>query len=260
MTRQGFALLAVLWVIVALASIVGLGVGATRLGQTTSANRLLLTRGHWAAEACSAIVESRWVNHRFTDTATIDLGRGARCGWRVDDPTARLNVNTAPVVILESLAHELGVSRAVVDTLVAHRPYQDTAQVHAALTSDPRLQLFLTVDGPGTINVNAASPEILMAIPGLGPEAAAALAAGRRFGHPIGSLDQLASNAPGERPALFAHYADLAGLLTFAPPQLLLTASGWVGGLGSPSGLHATSEDLAVPLPDRLAVIRRRLW
>ena len=259
MTRSGFALLAVLWVIVALTSIVALGVGGIRLGETTSANRLLLTRGHWAAEGCLGIAEGRWVAHQLADTATIDLGRRTRCAWRVDDPTARLNVNTMSTAILDRLADALGVTRGVVDTIVAHRPFQDAAQVRA-LVADSRLLPFLTVDGPGTVDVNAVPPEVLVALPGLGPEAVEVLAEGRRMGHPITSVDQLASATPGERPTILAHYADLAALLTFAPPQLLVTASGWVEGAGSPAGLHATIETLVVPLPDRLAVIRRRVW
>lgn len=258
--RRGFALLAVLWVIVGLSAIVGLGVGAVRLGQTTSANRLFLIRGRWAAEACLAIAEGRWVAHHMADSATIDLGRETRCAWRVDDPTARLNVNTAPATVLEQLADQLGVPPALMDTLVLHRPYQDTAQVRAVLTPDPRPLPFLTTDGPGTINANAASAAVLHVIPGLDPQAVEALAEARRLGRPIKSLDQLVSAVPGDRPALLGHYADLAAILTFAPSQLLVTANGWVDGAGGPEGLHATIEELVVPLPDRLAVIRRRMW
>ncbi|HKV69640.1 MAG TPA: hypothetical protein VJN62_00220 [Gemmatimonadales bacterium] len=258
--RRGFALLAVLWVIVALSAIVGLGVGAVRLGQMTSANRVFLTRGRWAAEACLAIAETRSSAHRLGDTATVDLGRVTHCAWRVDDPTARLNVNTTPVSVLEQLADQLGVPPALMDTLVLHRPYQDTAQVRVVLTPDPRPLPFLTTDGPGTINANAASAAVLHVIPGLGPQAVEALAEARRLGQPIRSLDQLVSAAPGDRPALLGHYADLAALLTFSPPQLLVTATGWVEGVGGPDGLHATIDELVVPLPDRLAVIRRRMW
>ena len=251
MSRRGFALLAVLWVIAALAGLVGLGVGLMRVESLGSSNRLRLERARWGAEACLAIVQVRWVEHRMADSALIDLGRTTSCQWRIDDPTARLNVNTVPASMLISA----GLPRAVAESLVAHRPYQDTAQLHA-LIPDPGLLTLLTTDGPGTINVNAASPSLLRAIPGIGPEAMEQLNEYLRFGRPVLSLDQLVSVAPGERSALLAHYADLSSLITFAPQQLLITATGWVGN----DEPHATVEALVVPLPDRLAVIRKRLW
>lgn len=251
MNRRGFALLAVLWVIATLAGIVGLGVGLMRVDSFGSLNRLRLERARWGAEACLAIAQAKWVDHRMTDSATIDLGRTITCHWQVDDPTARLNVNTVPATMLVPA----GLSPAMADSLVAHRPYQDTAQLRA-LTPDSWPIDILTTDGPGTIDVNTAPPAVVKAIPGLGPEAAERLAEYRRLGRPVSSLDQLVSVTPGARSNLLAHYSDLSALVTFAPVQLLITATGEVGN----EEPHATIEELVVPLPDRLAVIRRRLW
>jgi type II secretory pathway component PulK len=258
-SRDGFALLAVLWVVAALTAIVGLGLGALRIDARGSVNRLELTRGRWAAEACLAIAEARWAGHRFTDTATVDLGRETRCAWRADDPTARVNGNAATPTLLYAVARQVGCSPQVVDTLLAHRPYEDTAQVRASLTPDGCLLPFLTVDGPGSINLNDAPPAIVLSIPGLGTEVVAQLREHARLRSPIVSLDQLANLVPGTRTELLAHYADLAAIVTFAPSQLLITSRGWVGE-GGPEGLHSTIEILSVPLPDRLAVIRRRMW
>lgn len=258
MKRRGFALLAVLWVIAALSAVVGLGLASLRVEAGASGNRLGLARGRWAAEACLAIAQARWVTQKLQDTATVDLGRGTRCAWRVDDPTARVNVNTALPAVLEGLAAELGIPGAVVDSLLAHRPYQDTAQVRSLASGNWPLT-YLTTDGPGTIDLNRAPREVILAIPGLGAEAVERLEEYRQIGRPLSSLDQLASSLSGGRPDLLANYADLSASVTFAPPQLLITAIGWVGGNGD-AGLHATIEELAVPLPDRLAVIRRRLW
>lgn len=255
MSRRGFALLAVLWVIAALAGIVGLGVGVVRVESYVSSNRLRLERAHWASEACLAIAEARWVDHHLTDTGTIGLGRATSCRWRVDDPTARLNANTVPGSMLVSA----GFPKPAAESLDAHRPYQDTAQVRSVLGADTALMPLVTVDGPGTINVNAASARVLVAIPGMGAEAVEQLAEHARLGRPISSLDQLVSATPGARSALLAHYAELSSLITFTPAQYVVTSTGWVGDDG-PAGLHATTEELVVPLPDRLAVIRRRLW
>ncbi|HWH04757.1 MAG TPA: hypothetical protein VN674_13775 [Gemmatimonadales bacterium] len=257
--RRGFALLAVLWVITALAAIVGLGVGATRLGQYGADNRIQLERGRWAAEACLSIVEARWVAHRLADTATIDLGRTTACKWRLNDPTARLNVNTAPVGVLAAAVRAAGIAPADVDSLVAHRPYQDTAQVRAVLGADTALLPLLTVDGPGAVNLNRAAPVVLSALPGIGAEAVERVMEYTRLGRPLTSLDEVVSVTPGGREELLVHYAELSSLITFAAPQLVITATGWVGEDG-PTGLHATAEELVVPLPERLAVIRRRAW
>lgn len=258
--RRGFALLAVLWVIVALAAIVGLGAGSARLGLDVTANRLRLTRGRWAAQACLSIAEARWADHRLTDTATVDLGRRTTCAWHVEDPTSRLNINTTDRTTLVRLCMATGVRPTVVDSLLLRRPFADTALVRAALGGDTLLLSFLAVDGPGTVNANGAAPEVLGTLPGIDPVVVDQLVESRRVGRPVTSLDQLVSVAGAARPDLLAHYAELAGTLTFTPPQLLVTAQGWVEGSGSATDLHATIEVLVVSLPNRLAVIRRRMW
>lgn len=252
MSRRGFALLAVLWVIATLAGLVGLGVGLMRIEAMASINRRRLERGRWGAEACLAIVGARWLDHRLEDSARVDLGRTLSCRWRVDDPGARLNVNTASIALLVSA----GLPQAVADSVVAHRPFQDTSQVRQLLGSDSALLSLLTVDGPGTINVNRAPRAVLLALPGFGSETLERLAEHTRVGRPVSSLDQLVSAVSGERSALLAHYAELSSLITFAPAQLLITSAGEVGN----EKPQATVEELVVPLPERLAVIRRRLW
>jgi hypothetical protein len=246
-SRGGFALLSVLWLITALSAVVGLSLAATRLGQRTTLNRIALTRGRWAAEACLAIAQARGVQHRLSDTATIDLGRGTWCRWRVEDPTARLNLNTAERDVLARLVPNA-------DSIVARRraaPLVDLGQVRGI---NPRL---VTVDGPGVVNLSTAPPEVLAALPGLTPEAVDRLLARRAIGRPVGSLDELVGLlSPGGREALLVRYADLARTAGFSAPQLKLTATGGVG----PEPLRSTIEVIVVPLPDRLAVIRRRMW
>src|SRR6059036_2330679 len=122
MNRRGFALLTVLWLITALSAVVGIALAATRLGQRTTLNRIALTRGRWAAEAFLAIVQARWAQHRLADTITIDLGRGVQCVWRIEDPTARVNVNTAEREVLE------GVTRNV-DSLLSRRGVRPLADL-----------------------------------------------------------------------------------------------------------------------------------
>ncbi len=239
---RGFALVTVLWLITALSAVVGLGIAATRLGQRTSLNRIVLTRGRWAAEACLAIAQGRWHDQRLADTATIDLGGRTRCAWQVTDPGARINAKTADREVLE----RLGLDSEVMDSLFQARPLRGGVQ-----------SPWLTVDGPGTVNLNAAPARVLLALPGITPEAADRLEARRALGRPIGSLDELAGQlSPSARAALLERYADLARLATFAPSRLIVTAEGWVDGQAP----RATIEVETVPLPERLAVIRRRMW
>jgi len=254
MSRRGFALLTVLWLITALSAVVGLSLAATRLGQRTTTNRIALTRGRWAAEACLAIAQARWAARRFADTAMIDLGRGTWCRWRVEDPAARVNVNTAEREVLARLTGSGERGAGWVDSILARRRVAPLLDLGEIAGLDPK---FLTVDGPGSVNLSAAPVDVLLALPGLTPEAVDRLLARRTIGRPVGSLDQLAGLLSSSgREALLARYADLARIATFAPPQLKITTE---GGLRA-EPLRSTIEALVVPLPDRMAVIRRRMW
>lgn len=247
MSRRGFALLTVLWLITALSAVVGLALATTSLGQRTTLNRVLLTRGRWAAEACLAIAQARWVQHRLADTGTINLGRGTQCRWHIEDPTARVNLNTAPREVLQRVTRNA-------DSIIDRRRLRSIPDLADLPGLDRSL---LTVDGPGTVNLSAAPKEVLLALPGISPEAADCLLARRATGRPVASLDELAGLlSPNGRENLLANYAELARLATFAAPQLIIIAEGFVGG----ELPRATIAVVAVPLPERLAVIRRQMW
>ncbi len=261
--KGGFALLAVLWTITALAAVVGLVMASTRLGQQTTVNRILLARGRWAAEACLAIAQARWTQGKIGDTATIDLGRETRCAWRLEDPTAGINVNTAERETLSAVSRQLSAGDSFVVHLLGrrrHNHFFDVSELASLPGYDRRLAPFMTVDGPGTINVSAAAGPVLAALPGMTPEAVERVLMRRAAGRPIASLDDLLADVSGPaRAALLARYPDLARLVTFTSPQLRLTGLGWVATSGRDS-LRATVELVVVPLPERLAVIRRRMW
>jgi type II secretory pathway component PulK len=265
MSRAGFALLAVLWVLTVLAGTVGVSAAVLRTGQRATRNRVLLARGRWAAEACLAIAQGRWAQGRLADSATIDLGRSTTCRWRIEDPTAQVNVNAAPGDVLRRLQAAFRIpenqaerfTTAMLDGRRA-REFWDLAAVAELPGFDPRLLPHLTVDGPGTVNANTAGAVVLAALPGLTGEAVHYLLRRRALGRPVQSLDELAGglSAPA-RAELLQHYAFLAGALTFSSPQLRVTAEGWVASYGRTPA--ARVELLVVPLPQRLAVVRRRL-
>lgn len=264
LVRRGFALIAVLWIVAALTGIMGLATAAARIGQQATINRLALTRGRWAADACLAVAQARWEQRRLEDADTVDLGRRTRCAWRVSDPTALLNVNVARLEIMVNALGGGAAARAAVDSIVRLRsagPITDLAQLADVPGLDSAARSVLTVDGPGSINANVASARVLGAVPGISPEVLARLDERRQLGRPVTGLDALVGDvSPVARAELLAHYADLARTLVFARPLLVVEARGWVEGFGGPQGLHATMEVLAVPLPNRLAIVRRRMW
>ncbi|MGH9261592.1 MAG: hypothetical protein ACRD08_17135, partial [Acidimicrobiales bacterium] len=96
----------------------GLAMASTRLGHEATVNRILLARGRWAAEACLAIAQARRAQAKLADSATIDLGRDTRCAWRVEDPTAAINVNTAEREVIERLLSVVSGQSSVLDSFV----------------------------------------------------------------------------------------------------------------------------------------------
>lgn len=254
--RAGFALITVLWLITALSALVGLTLGAVRIGNQASTNRLVLTRGRWAAEACLAITQARWVEHRLADTGTIALGRETRCAWEVSDPSAQVNLNTADSEVLRALGMSEGFVRALLERR-RRGAIEDLSEVSTLSGFDSTWTDRITVTGSGAVNLATASRPVLLALPGLTPEAVEVITYGRAVGRPVTSLDALAAElSPPARAALMNRYADLARLATFIAPQLMVRVRGWVEGFTP----QATIEEITVPLPERLAVVGRRLW
>jgi type II secretory pathway component PulK len=260
--RRGVALLAVLWLVTALGVTVASASRWLRTEQRATANRLALGRGRWAAEACAAIAQARWRDRRET-RLPVDLGREVRCAWSLDDPALRLDVNRAEPAMLARLltrcgangdsaagwAQRLARRRAV-------RPFADLDEVEAVAPLTPRARALLAVEAGPRVSANAAH-EVITALPGLTAEAADVLRRRAMSGRPVGSLDELAGLvSPAARAPLHEHYAALSGLLEFAPSRLVLTAQGWVG--SDSARPRASLELLVVPLPGRLAVVRRR--
>src|SRR6266540_5776489 len=58
--REGFALLAVLWVLTALTVLAGAALAVARTGSQATRNRILLARAEWAREACGEILLGRY--------------------------------------------------------------------------------------------------------------------------------------------------------------------------------------------------------
>ena len=258
MNRRGFALLAVLWVLTALTALTGAGLLTARLGSETTRNRVLLARAEWAREACGEILQARFAaDPTVRAIPTVDLGRGTWCRASLDDPAAKLNLNTADREVLTQLFSAVGVTRAVVESVFTVRRRQTIYDVMAIPGMDSalatRLGGLVTTRGTGVVNVTAAPTAVLRLLPGVGEETVLVLI-GRRSVRPLQSADELAGAlSPSSRAALLNSYAEFVRATVFQPPQLIATLEGGVR--GTPILARATLT--MVPVPGRLAVIRR---
>jgi len=281
MTQRGFALLAVLWTLTAVSVLAGAVMTVARLGSTTTRNRVLLARAGWAREACVEILQSRYaqdVSVRRLDS--VDLGRGTWCAASLEDPAVKVNLNLADRSVLVTVLRAVLPRSAPVDSLVdalldwrdpdrEPRPFGDEpgtarngpladvwelAYVRGFTDSlVARLVPFLTTRGTGAINVNAAPPEVLAALPGMSEEAIRMVIM-HRGATPLPNADVLAGLlSSSARRALLANYPEFVRSAVFAAPQLVGTVIGRVRGTPITARVTLTM----VPVAGRLAVIRR---
>jgi type II secretory pathway component PulK len=241
--RRGFALLAVLWVTVALATLSAGAAAHARLGQDGTTGRIAWLRTRWAAEACLAAARSTMeaalrAGGPFAPPPadTIVFGNGVGCTAEALDPSTRLHADSASsarLVLLDS------VLRAEERDPAIHR------------------DAFLTHDGDGRVNLNAAPREVLATLPGFGAEAVSVLDAERGWGRPFRDIDAFAARlSPGARARIEEHLPDLLSLVTFQPTSLVLRGYGWQ--VGGRTG--AVVEEVVVPAGTRIATVQRRVW
>ena len=94
-----------------------------------------------------------------------------------------------------------------------------------------RARPYLTLLGTGRINLNAADPPVLAALPGLGDEAVAVLLRHRRQGDRISSLQRLAEElSPPAREALLAETPALLARTSFETREVVALSEGWIDG------------------------------
>jgi type II secretory pathway component PulK len=240
--RHGFALLAVLWVVVALAAVAAGAVELARADAAVTGDRSRRMRGRWAAEACLAVAQSRMETTLRGSSAfaappsdTLSFANGARCTTVALDPASRLNLDS---------------------TSAAMRARFDSARA-AGIFSASALDTLVTRYGDGRINVNSASPVVLAALPGFDNEVLRVITESRAWRRPLADLPDLLSRvAPAQRARLLDHYPELAGVTAFRSAALVLTAHGWVDGARP----EAVIEVLAVNGGIRVAIVRRRMY
>lgn len=284
MNRRGMALLTTLWLLATLSVVAAGGLAMARLDRGIAVNRIALTRGRWAAEGCLALLEWRAEHgHEPEGEDSVDLGAGAWCRLRVEDPASKVRLDIADAEVLSALVGDPVRAAALLDWLDPDDdPRADGAEADFYLgagRAGPRngplvsvdelyqvrgfdsatvehLRPFVTVRGGTRVNVNSASLEVLRALPALGP-AASLIVARRKAGHAPHDLDDLLGGLPQSlRAEGMARYADLQGLLLFAPERLVVRLEGHV--VESPLVARTTIE--VVPIDHRLAILSREEW
>jgi type II secretory pathway component PulK len=249
---RGFALLAVLWLVVLLSGLAATTVLGARTAASTTSNRVALTRARWAAEGCLAATLA-YLDSTLRVSQEVGLpppgslwyANGARCTATVLDPSTRLNVDSATPDMLarfdSALAGEMRETSGVV--------YPETFR--------SRRDSLLTSEGNGRINLNTAPAPVLGALPGFGAEAVRVVLERRAWGEGMTDLFQvIARLSPPAREAVLARYGEVLRRVAFAPSMLVVRAEGWVEG----SRPRASVEALVVPAGMRAAVVRRRMW
>jgi type II secretory pathway component PulK len=274
LTRSGFALLTVLWAIVALGTVAGISATLARRGFHLTRNRIALAQAGWAREACVSILHARFgADQQTRRVDSVDLGRGAWCSATLLDPSAQLNVNlSSPVTLHAALGDSL--AGALLDWRDAdddarpngaeadwYREHRRPLPRNAPLASAGELRLVrgfegialdhFTTRGDGRINPAIAPHFLVRALPGVDEAVVAAIESRGRM---IASLDALLSIVPpSARSGLLAHYSELQSLTTFAPTVLIAHVQGAVGSSTPRSSAWLT----LMPVGDRLAVISR---
>ncbi len=280
-TREGFALLAVLWTLTAITMLTGAAMAVARLGSMTTRNRVILARAAWAREACAEILQARYAQDpsvRRLDS--VDLGRSTWCTATLEDPSMKLNLNLADraalVTVLQAVVRRSGAVDSLVDALLDWRDPDTVPRLFGDESSGNRngpladvwelrymrgftdslvrrLAPLLTTRGAGAINVNAAPPEVLATLPGMTEEAIGMVIMHRRA-TPLPNADVLAGLlSPSGRRTLLASYPEFVRSAVFTAPQLVGTVTGGVRGTPLVTRVTLT----IVPVAGRLAVIRR---
>lgn len=309
----GFALVAALWLIVALGAVLGSIALDGRAERMATANAVAEFRAREAARSGieTAIAKldalqartvsvgggedaahgARWLalQDELGDLDSLPIGRTSWVRTSARDAATRLNVNRATAVELRALATGGGVSPTAIDSVVdlildwrdadghplpaggewANRysrlepprfprngfllsVWETADALDPDVPSLHRVLPYLTTVGDGEVNLNTAPPAVLMTLPGLGAEAAAAIVRSRS-GRPLRSLDDVTAALRGlDRDRVVAAFPDLAGLARFTPRQIEVEATG-----------HAVGSRISVRL--RALVVRdgrrvQRVW
>jgi type II secretory pathway component PulK len=284
MTRRGFALLTVLWLVAALSALSASALLVAKVGADTSRNRIVLLRSEWAREACAEILLARYGQRdSIVPVATIQLGGGLWCRADIEDAGARLDLNLARPEALRALIGNDSLTDALLDWRDADsvpRPHGAELDWYAARrlrrprngpladvtelrlvrgfdsTRVERLRAFLTTRGTQQVDLNLVPEEVLVTLPALTPVAINAILLRREIHRPISGPDELISILPpAARESLLARYQEFSARTAYGVSRIVVEV---VGGGGQKAPLSIEHLTL-VRAPGRLAVVRREV-
>jgi general secretion pathway protein K len=285
MNRRGIALLATLWLLAALSVVAASALTLARLEQGSALNRVALTRGRWAAEACLALLQGAAARDTLPEVVdSTDLGDGLWCRARVEDLGARLGATIENADALARLVGGGERAAALLDWLDAddapregggerewylangqrppcNGPLAAMEELRSIRGFDSAMVAFLTpllsTRPTRRLNVNVAPAELLRILPGLEPAAADLIVQHRERGARFKDLDGLLATLPASlRAPALARYAELQGSTAFTPEQVEIHLEGHV----PESSIVARAMVLGIPVPGRLAVVSREEW
>lgn len=260
MKTRGFALLTVLWVLVAIGATAATGMAAARRGVLLASNRVVLRRAAWAREGCVEMLLARlnraarlppFVMPPAGDT--VDLGQRIWCRAVLDAPSDRLNLNLAPAADLLRL---LGSERLIASVL-AHRPLPAVEAITQLSGWSPAMRsvlpLLVTV-GDGRIDLNRAPREVLLALPGATASVVDRVLWERAMGRRIHSPEEFPALLSEQQVRTFGpSYQGFLHAAVTTPPLVLATVEGGLRGLPLVAGVQ-----VSFVVTDRGAAIVRR--
>lgn len=280
MSRRGFALVAVLWVLTLAA---GIGLSADsggRDGFDASRNRTAQTAARFTAQGCAARIVAGIARLAVLDTAGVDAERWSNldatfaelpadlpldCSARLESGEARADLNTIEEPALRTILESIGsggdaarVAFAVVEWRNEHGPFRAVEELLLVPGADGFSEALreLGVD-VGRIDLLHASESVLLSLPGMVPGHARAIVDRRNSGWRPNDLRDLATLVPHAAAAQFiAAYSEFSLAAQLGPTTWVLTVT---ASAGRPS--IARSEEWQLTRgATGIAVQRRRVW
>lgn len=289
MNRRGSALLTVLWLVVILSTAGATVLSEARLSHATTANRLILRRAEWAAEACVEVLKGRFeqnhqrgASHRPTSIDTLFVDKDTWCLADVRGAAARMDL----LALTPGLLPRVLPSQSLIDAFLdwcdpdtvprafgaeqawyrrAGRPVPrdgplaDIAELALVRGFDQRLVHYLdslfTVGGAVAIDPNEAPRELLSLVPGLDAPAVEAVLRSRASRKRLESMEEFMQALPPlSRDHAAEQYLELSQHLDLADAVMHVEVEAGVVGWASHARIVLELQVAA----GRLAVLRRR--
>ena len=116
MSRDGYALLSVLWLVVLLGTLIGTGTSLVVVNHLEGENRLHLVRAKWAAVACLELAKARFSSRGLgVAVDSVTLGGDLWCSGDGINPDVRINPNLGDSLGLIRVLGDVGAVASLLD-------------------------------------------------------------------------------------------------------------------------------------------------